>query len=45
MVKKIQTEADEFGFFGAYGGQYVPVHIDHHMLQKIQIHLLLFVFF
>lgn len=24
MVKKIQTEADEFGFFGAYGGQYVP---------------------
>ncbi|MFZ8101429.1 pyridoxal-phosphate dependent enzyme, partial [Staphylococcus arlettae] len=24
MNKKIQTEADEFGFFGDYGGQYVP---------------------
>ncbi|MGJ5708958.1 pyridoxal-phosphate dependent enzyme, partial [Staphylococcus equorum] len=24
MNKNIQTEADEFGFFGAYGGQYVP---------------------
>ncbi|RIP33407.1 tryptophan synthase subunit beta [Staphylococcus gallinarum] len=24
MVRKVQTEADEFGFFGAYGGQYVP---------------------
>ena len=24
MVKNIQTEADEFGFFGDFGGQYVP---------------------
>lgn len=24
MVKNIQTEADEFGFFGNFGGQYVP---------------------
>lgn len=24
MTKKIQTQADELGFFGAYGGQYVP---------------------
>ncbi|UBV33604.1 tryptophan synthase subunit beta [Staphylococcus xylosus] len=24
MVKNIQTEVDEFGFFGNYGGQYVP---------------------
>src|SRR5699024_7773733 len=23
MVKNIQTEADEFGFFGDFGGQYV----------------------
>ncbi|PTI41706.1 tryptophan synthase subunit beta [Staphylococcus succinus] len=24
MMKNIQTETDEFGFFGAYGGQFVP---------------------
>ncbi len=24
MIKQIQTEADELGFFGEYGGQYVP---------------------
>ncbi|EHJ08631.1 tryptophan synthase subunit beta [Staphylococcus simiae CCM 7213 = CCUG 51256] len=24
MNKNIQTEADELGFFGQYGGQYVP---------------------
>lgn len=24
MNKQIQTEADELGFFGEYGGQYVP---------------------
>lgn len=24
MVENIQTEADAFGFFGNYGGQYVP---------------------
>ena len=25
---KIQTEVDELGFFGEYGGQYVPGNID-----------------
>lgn len=24
MNKQIQTEVDELGFFGEYGGQYVP---------------------
>ena len=24
MNRQIQTEADELGFFGEYGGQYVP---------------------
>ena len=24
MIENIQTEADAFGFFGNYGGQYVP---------------------
>lgn len=24
MMKNIQTETDEFGFFGAYGGQFIP---------------------
>lgn len=28
MNKQIQTEADELGFFGEYGGQYVPENIN-----------------
>lgn len=38
---KIQTEVDELGFFGEYGGQYVPdqllLNLKKHMRTRNQI--------